>query len=474
MSTKDWRLLHYASKSLPSTKTLAAFDLRSRPSIVVAERTRGYHSVVRSHVQPTDVVLEIGSAYGDCLEAAYLRCKEATYIGVDISEEAVLESRARFPHIKFEQVDVVQNPDALKELAKGATLIAIDINGNRAMASVLLVLASVEKILAPDIVVIKSSELFTLGRKHMKEADGGGSGGSSSGLVTIPNFAGWQAKLAQEALTQKACEHCKRQLCYKPKFSIVWESVRWCGYNCKVEATGGTMPCDNTNLLLNNKKYEQLVGLRVPNSMAEKNGGVSACADASGGDGADGAGGAGAGGSGVVIDGAADTGGASDGSGGSGSGVETAPPAAEARAAAAGGGAAERVCQALQPFVGKSLGSAVRVWNAAKLGRGCCGAEAGDKQVILSAARVLVQAGSHNLQLDVRFETWGMVEKTATYLIEHPTGCVTAPEVSISGSRASTRLHCDGLKVESPAGSSSSDASIVSEVLGFEPDVSDE
>ena len=87
-------------------------------------------------------MLEIGSAYGDCLQAAHVRCKEAKYLGIDISEEAVLESRIRYPHIVFEKVDVVKNPEKLKELATGTTVIAIDINGNRAKASVIAVLAS--------------------------------------------------------------------------------------------------------------------------------------------------------------------------------------------------------------------------------------------------------------------------------------------------------------------------------------------
>ena len=134
--------------------------------------------------------------------------------------------------------------------------------------------------LDPVIVVIKSSELFKLALKHMKEeaVEGGGASGdgdlegadtdTDSGLVPLPNIAGWEAKLAKENADSKMCEHCRRHLYYKPKFSIVWESVRWCSYNCKLEACGGG-ECDNTELLLNNKKYKALVGCMIPNNLAE-------------------------------------------------------------------------------------------------------------------------------------------------------------------------------------------------------------
>jgi hypothetical protein len=111
-------------------------------------------------------------------------------VGVDLSESIVSTARALYPHVRFEVVDALQGgaPAVLRsfaaELQAAATepgdcdcgwrrapgaaasapfsTVFVDVNGNRPLASLCMVLEMVLDELRPPTVCVKSQELFAL------------------------------------------------------------------------------------------------------------------------------------------------------------------------------------------------------------------------------------------------------------------------------------------------------------------------
>jgi hypothetical protein len=65
------------------------------------------------------------------------------------------------------QADALHYPHALTALAPGCSFVGIDINGNRAAETVATVVESVERILDPQVLVVKSSQLYDLAQPHL-------------------------------------------------------------------------------------------------------------------------------------------------------------------------------------------------------------------------------------------------------------------------------------------------------------------
>lgn len=237
---------------------------RSVHRSIVCNRTTDYQLVVRSVVIPGDTVLEIGSAYGDCLAAVhsmmahhYPDAAKITLVGLDISTEATAEASRRHPHIRFASVDALTHPHTILDAARitAVDVVAVDINGTRSLADVATLIASVQTILLPRVIVVKSEEMFAMATKHLRTCAHDVCPDSNT-ISVLPQNEVWCSAVAAQIRTAKRCERCDKTLFYKSKFSIVWPTVKFCQDDCLVDAIKDGHPMareDSGQVLLSNK-----------------------------------------------------------------------------------------------------------------------------------------------------------------------------------------------------------------------------
>ena len=163
-----------------ASSTNTTQDSISGTCLVCCKETDLYRAVAPDRIVRTDRVLEIGSDLGLLCAIASPLCGGAL-VGVDLSELSVAKARASYPHIRFEQLDVLAQGAAasLRELGggDGFSVCFVDINGNRPLPAVLSVLDLVLTELRPRprLVCVKSRELWrALGASGTRARTGGG------------------------------------------------------------------------------------------------------------------------------------------------------------------------------------------------------------------------------------------------------------------------------------------------------------
>jgi hypothetical protein len=114
-----------------------------------------------------DFVLEIGSDLGVCCNIVSKACGVKNVVGVDLAPLSVSRARASYPDVHFEVLDVLQvgASQRLHELEEGAgggrfNKVLIDINGNRDVEALTLVIKMVINDLHPDTLIVKNRALF--------------------------------------------------------------------------------------------------------------------------------------------------------------------------------------------------------------------------------------------------------------------------------------------------------------------------
>ena len=136
-------------------------------SIVVVPETSQYRALAISQVTTRDRVLEIGCDFGVC--TAILARQASHALGVDISAARVQKASQTYGHVAdFEVLDCLSDLEGLTRVPASRNKFFIDINGNRSADTVLQAIANLQHVvkMMPDIVVVKSRELYKLLRRH--------------------------------------------------------------------------------------------------------------------------------------------------------------------------------------------------------------------------------------------------------------------------------------------------------------------
>jgi predicted O-methyltransferase YrrM len=113
-----------------------------------------------------DLVLEIGSDLGVCCDIVSKACGAKSVFGVDLAPLSVSRAKASYPDLTFEVLDVLQvgASQRLHELEEGAggrfNKVLVDINGNRNVEALTLVIKMVLSDLHPDALIVKNRALF--------------------------------------------------------------------------------------------------------------------------------------------------------------------------------------------------------------------------------------------------------------------------------------------------------------------------
>jgi len=143
-----------------------------RGRVLLVGETTDFRSAARAQVFSADVVVEIGSSYGDT--STLLRRHAKHTLHFDNGAECVEEASRRYPEINFENVDCFLNAALVKEKGKGCTVVFIDIGGSRAARDQLEMLVWAQLNLAPKFIVLKSRLLFLALQQRQGEGDAAG------------------------------------------------------------------------------------------------------------------------------------------------------------------------------------------------------------------------------------------------------------------------------------------------------------
>ena len=121
--------------------------------ILVASETEDYRRSAVVHTLKTDSFMEIGCDFGILVDT--VDCDSR--IGIDKSEESIGIAKERYPSREFLLADVFEDFDTT---AHKPTVIAIDINGNRALPAVIDCIQLAIDAWSPRLIVVKSRELY--------------------------------------------------------------------------------------------------------------------------------------------------------------------------------------------------------------------------------------------------------------------------------------------------------------------------
>eukprot|EP01080_Neovahlkampfia_damariscottae_P006546 gene6546-10552_t len=135
-------------------------DSKKTKKILVCETTHEYRRMAKTQIDKNDLVLEIGSDFGETTKFLHEICKKV--IGIDKSKVHVERAKKMHPEIQFECLDVFLKIEKFKEIGKGCNKIFIDINGNREYQSVIDLIILVKDLFKPEMIFVKSKKLKDL------------------------------------------------------------------------------------------------------------------------------------------------------------------------------------------------------------------------------------------------------------------------------------------------------------------------
>lgn len=152
-----WPVLSRKEGSVPSPHA---------PLLIVCSETEEYHRAARAECMDGDIVLEIGSDLGVCCDLVAKACGARKVVGIDLAPLSVSRAKESYPDLHFEVLDALQvgASQRLHELEDGAggrfTKVLIDINGNRDVEALALVIKMVLSDLHPEAVIVKNRAFF--------------------------------------------------------------------------------------------------------------------------------------------------------------------------------------------------------------------------------------------------------------------------------------------------------------------------
>eukprot|EP00979_Chaetoceros_neogracilis_P011373 scaffold2787_cov211-Chaetoceros_neogracile.AAC.8 len=142
--------------------------IQQKYQIVVSPETDIYRRLCRVHTRPNDSFVEIGCDFG--FTSGTVVCDSR--LGIDKSHVSIGIAKTNFPNDDFLEVDVLEiSQDEMEDIlvkrklrccdVDGGLVVAIDINGNRALEAVEACLERVLKLWNPRLVVVKSRSLYS-------------------------------------------------------------------------------------------------------------------------------------------------------------------------------------------------------------------------------------------------------------------------------------------------------------------------
>ena len=165
----DSRMRHLKASQLALVQ--AREHLGCAMGIITAE-TDVFRKMARVLPTPDDVVMEVGSAAGACTAILARSCGGGNVIGIDISMHEVTHARLEHPDLRFECVDVLDEPEKLRELSHGVSILFVDIGGIRQLIDLMRIMYAIRAVVSPKMLVIKNRELWTLARGMDQHGNG--------------------------------------------------------------------------------------------------------------------------------------------------------------------------------------------------------------------------------------------------------------------------------------------------------------
>ena len=123
--------------------------------IIVAPETSDYRRMAIVQTRPEDHFIEIGCDYGILPDSVDAKSS----LGIDKSEESISIANERYPKGNYLLADIFDPEFEL--MVEQPLVVAIDINGNRALPAVIDCLQLVLDNLSPRVVVVKSREMYS-------------------------------------------------------------------------------------------------------------------------------------------------------------------------------------------------------------------------------------------------------------------------------------------------------------------------
>lgn len=144
-------------------------DGSDRPAILICGETESFRRLARSQVLASDSIIEIGCSYGLATESLAARAQRV--LAVDVSEDALqraAERCARFDNVQLANLDATRELPRLLRMARemSASVLFLDINGDRPARAVAPLLQHLRASLSPAIIVVKNRELFDAAQEH--------------------------------------------------------------------------------------------------------------------------------------------------------------------------------------------------------------------------------------------------------------------------------------------------------------------
>ncbi len=137
-------------------------DLQTQPRVLVASETRDFRQMVRDHLTPNDVFLEIGCSFGACTQL--LGELGIGGVALDHAADVVAQARAAvadYANITVEQADA-RDMAQVQALCPNPSVILLDLGGSEPLDKVTSVLRLALKTFHPRLMIVKSEELAEL------------------------------------------------------------------------------------------------------------------------------------------------------------------------------------------------------------------------------------------------------------------------------------------------------------------------
>jgi len=123
--------------------------------LILTKGVKEYRRTIPLYIKRSDIVLEIGFAWGTTTNILYKACRKV--VGIDKGESYYTAVRT-YPQIEFHKID---GYDVSKVIALGYKFnkIYIDISGCRSMFGVLKMVLMYKHAFNPELIVVKSTGL---------------------------------------------------------------------------------------------------------------------------------------------------------------------------------------------------------------------------------------------------------------------------------------------------------------------------
>ena len=178
MEEYRWELVH--------TKGMRDMGESPKFSGLICYDTRTFRSLAKTRlVEGKDAVIEIGCSYAKATKIISKAVSAENVVGIDVSKEAILQNRKKYPNVRFEQIDVLKCSIVVEELVKDfmvkperankSLVVFVDIGGNREIETLIKLLPWVASSLpvTPRLIIVKSETLY----KEIKSGATGEDGG---------------------------------------------------------------------------------------------------------------------------------------------------------------------------------------------------------------------------------------------------------------------------------------------------------